>query len=168
MVTSFNHLVLSPLSLYTMSRLLIPTCGAARPTPSVAYITNNISLAILDISPDFNSSSVISEFDARKDGWGYFKTRKSVPSTFPGSTSSVADWSRMKSSREVRNGDDFDIDEFILFGSLVVVKIDGPLLLAVGVNAIVVVAERWRKVLIEHNIAVIDRMYWILDVYMCF
>ena len=70
----------------------MPTCGAASPTPWVAYMTRNISLAIFFISPDFSSSSVTSAFSARSDGWGYFRTRRSVPSTSPGSTSSVADW----------------------------------------------------------------------------
>ena len=51
----------------------------------------NISFAILEISPDFNSSSVISAFGARSKGCGYFSTRRSVPSTTPGSISSVAD-----------------------------------------------------------------------------
>ena len=36
-----------------------------------------------------SSSIGISSFGARSDGCGYFSTRRSVPSTTPGSTSSV-------------------------------------------------------------------------------
>jgi len=48
-------------------------------------------LAILDISEPgpVSSSMGISSFGARRAGWGYFSTRRSVPSTTPGSTSSV-------------------------------------------------------------------------------
>mmetsp|Transcript_18425 Transcript_18425/g.38709 ORF Transcript_18425/g.38709 Transcript_18425/m.38709 type:complete len:125 (-) Transcript_18425:64-438(-) len=54
-------------------------------------MTRNISLAILEISEPgpVSSSRGISALGARRDGWGYLRTRRSVPSTTPGSTSSV-------------------------------------------------------------------------------
>lgn len=57
----------------------------------VAYITKNISLAMRDISEPgpVSSSSEISALGARRAGCGYLSTRRSVPSTTPGSTSSV-------------------------------------------------------------------------------
>ena len=87
-MTSLSHFDRSPDSLYTIKRLLIPTCGAANPTPCAAYMMRNISRAILAILPFWISSKVTISFLARNDACGYFNIRKSVPSTTPGSTSS--------------------------------------------------------------------------------
>lgn len=86
----------------------MPTCGAARPTPTVPYMTRNISLAILEISDPgpVSSSMGISSLVARRAGWGYFSTRRSVPSMGPGSTSSVVVLKREEDARDRWEGDE--------------------------------------------------------------
>eukprot|EP00967_Tisochrysis_lutea_P078554 scaffold107004_cov33-Tisochrysis_lutea.AAC.2 len=68
-----------------MSRLLMPSCGAASPTPRDAYMIANISLVS---ERRESSNSTTSVFGARSRGWGYSRMRRSVPSTAPGLISS--------------------------------------------------------------------------------
>mmetsp|Transcript_19215 Transcript_19215/g.33977 ORF Transcript_19215/g.33977 Transcript_19215/m.33977 type:complete len:208 (+) Transcript_19215:1569-2192(+) len=80
-------------------RLLIPSCGAAKPIPLVSYIILNILRASVSTWPDSSSSSVISSFGARSKGWGYFSTSR--PATSPGSSSSPISLGGVKASKIV-------------------------------------------------------------------
>jgi len=116
----------------------------------VAYITKNISFAILDISHPgpVNSSNLISSFTARKDGWGYFNTRKSVPSTTPGSTSSVV----LLNSEDIHD-DRLEIElvgkEFCICDVGILFVIGDVIILAAGENATAV------RLTIVHNAVVV-------------
>eukprot|EP00966_Prymnesium_polylepis_P092334 2137660-Prymnesium_polylepis.1 len=63
--------------LYTNSRLLRPTCGAAIPTPLAAYITRNISEHSRRSS---SSNTATSAFLPRRTGCGYSVIVSAVPS----------------------------------------------------------------------------------------
>jgi len=69
-------------------------------------MTKNISLAIREISDPgpVRSSMGISSLGARRDGWGYFRTWRLVPSTMPGSISSVV--LKREDCHDWKEGDD--------------------------------------------------------------
>mmetsp|Transcript_884 Transcript_884/g.2836 ORF Transcript_884/g.2836 Transcript_884/m.2836 type:complete len:221 (-) Transcript_884:166-828(-) len=84
---SFSHAFSFPSGLNTKRRIFFATCGAASPTPLLAYMTLNISLANFARS---SSKSVTSAFSVLRDGCGYFTILSDVPSTSPGSNSPSA------------------------------------------------------------------------------
>ena len=64
----------SALALNTINRTLTPTCGAARPQPSVAYMRSNISRASRATAPGSASGNESLRLGARRMGEGYRTT----------------------------------------------------------------------------------------------
>mmetsp|Transcript_18456 Transcript_18456/g.63660 ORF Transcript_18456/g.63660 Transcript_18456/m.63660 type:complete len:207 (-) Transcript_18456:7-627(-) len=92
---SSSHLSLLPVGLKTIRRLLMPTCGAARPTPSASYMSWSMRRPSACVAA--TSSSAMISFGARRAGCGYMTMRS--PATRPGSTSSLTGAAAREASR---------------------------------------------------------------------